>query len=521
MYQFMEKSMKKQIYNPYLPLDTYIPDGEPHVFGDRLYVYGSHDAENGTEFCVLDYECFSAPINDLSDWRSEGIIYRADQDPGRNEKDKYMYAPDVVRGNDGRYYLYYAMSGGHFTGAIHVAVCDTPAGKYEYYGEVRNPDGSTFDRCITFDPGLLNDDGEIYLYYGWAIGTGVQKVPRVLNGVSSFVCKHFVEPKLFEKDKTQIKREPYGIEGGNVVQLSDDMLTVIGEPKRLAPGQFDAIGTQWEGHAFFEASSMRKIGDTYYYIYSSQVNHELCYATSKYPDRDFTYRGVIVSNGDIGYKGRLQEEKLAMTGNNHGSLVCINGHWYIFYHRHTNKTCYSRQGCAETVEIMPDGSIQQVEITSQGMNGSPLIAQGKYPAAICCNLYNAKTRKVGHTPIIGKNSPRMPYITCRDNERFVADMCDNAVIGYKYFLFKGKTTLTVLYRGSGKLRVFSDDRQLGEIPLKQSPQWSEASLVFEGHGKHALYLQTVGDTICDLLEIEFFDNGISGMVDSKNGKRFV
>ena len=112
--------MKKQAYNPYLPLDTYIPDGEPHVFGDRLYIYGSHDAENGTEFCVLDYECFSAPVDDLSDWRSEGIIYRADQDPGRNEKDKYMYAPDVVEGKDGRYYLYYAMSGGHFTGPIHV-----------------------------------------------------------------------------------------------------------------------------------------------------------------------------------------------------------------------------------------------------------------------------------------------------------------------------------------------------------------------------------------------------------------
>ena len=47
--------MKQQIYNPYLPLENYIPDGEPHVFGDRVYVYGSHDAENGTEFCVLDY----------------------------------------------------------------------------------------------------------------------------------------------------------------------------------------------------------------------------------------------------------------------------------------------------------------------------------------------------------------------------------------------------------------------------------------------------------------------------------
>ena len=37
----------KQIFNPYLPLNEYIPDGEPHVFGDRVYVYGSHDKENG------------------------------------------------------------------------------------------------------------------------------------------------------------------------------------------------------------------------------------------------------------------------------------------------------------------------------------------------------------------------------------------------------------------------------------------------------------------------------------------
>ncbi|MBR1571492.1 MAG: hypothetical protein IJ655_01980 [Lachnospiraceae bacterium] len=70
---------------------------------------------------------------------------------------------------------------------------------------------------ITFDPGLLNDNGKIYLYYGWAIGTGTQKVPKFMTKFSSFICKHFVGPKLFEKTKEQIKREPYGIEGGNVV----------------------------------------------------------------------------------------------------------------------------------------------------------------------------------------------------------------------------------------------------------------------------------------------------------------
>ena len=44
----METSMtKKQAVNPYLPLNQYVPDGEPHVFGDRVYVYGSHDQEGG------------------------------------------------------------------------------------------------------------------------------------------------------------------------------------------------------------------------------------------------------------------------------------------------------------------------------------------------------------------------------------------------------------------------------------------------------------------------------------------
>ena len=40
-----------QVYNPYLPLTTYIPDGEPHVFGDRVYIYGSHDAIGGNVYC--------------------------------------------------------------------------------------------------------------------------------------------------------------------------------------------------------------------------------------------------------------------------------------------------------------------------------------------------------------------------------------------------------------------------------------------------------------------------------------
>ena len=33
----------RQAVNPYLPSWEYIPDGEPYVFGDRVYIYGSQD----------------------------------------------------------------------------------------------------------------------------------------------------------------------------------------------------------------------------------------------------------------------------------------------------------------------------------------------------------------------------------------------------------------------------------------------------------------------------------------------
>ena len=53
--------MKKQIYNPYLPLDEYVPDAEPHVFDGRVYVSGSHDREDGETFCMLEIAFFADP----------------------------------------------------------------------------------------------------------------------------------------------------------------------------------------------------------------------------------------------------------------------------------------------------------------------------------------------------------------------------------------------------------------------------------------------------------------------------
>ena len=491
----------KQVYNPYLPLECYIPDGEPHVFNDRLYIYGSHDKEGGTTFCMLDYEVWSAPVNDLTDWRCEGTIYRAVQDPAHGEICQYMYAPDVVRGNDGRYYLYYAMAGGCFTSTIHVAVCDTPAGQYEYYGVVQNPDGTPFTRKITFDPGLLNDDGVIRLYYGWAMGT------EKIGLLPEFALKAIraklrpMEMQLFGKTEAELDAEPDGIQGAFTVTLADDMLTVTSEPVRIVPGQLYAAGTSFEGHAFFEASSMRKIGDTYYFIYSSQVNHELCYATSRCPDKDFCYGGVLISNGDIGYKGRKAKDRLAITGNNHGSLIEIGGQWYIFYHRHTNKTCYSRQGCAEKITRTPDGSFVQAEMTSCGLNPAPLLPQGSYPAAIACNLTNGKMPHIEQDGV----KDDIPYITCANGERIIADITNGTQIGYKYFAFSGPVRLTLWLRSSaeGTFTVKIGETKAGSIATAQSEMWQPYSLTVNAQGTQPLYLIYKGKGRVELQSIAF------------------
>lgn len=63
--------------NPFLPLSEYIPDGEPHVFDDRVYLFGSRDSEDGTTYCELDYVFYSAPVSNLAEWTNNGVNYSA------------------------------------------------------------------------------------------------------------------------------------------------------------------------------------------------------------------------------------------------------------------------------------------------------------------------------------------------------------------------------------------------------------------------------------------------------------
>ena len=100
--------MKQQAMNPFLPSYEYIPDGEPHIFEGRIYLYGSHDRFDGASFCLNDYVTYSCSVDDLSSWRYEGVIFQKKQDPKPGHSLlSSMFAPDVCKGADGRYYLYY------------------------------------------------------------------------------------------------------------------------------------------------------------------------------------------------------------------------------------------------------------------------------------------------------------------------------------------------------------------------------------------------------------------------------
>lgn len=460
----------KQAVNPYLPGWETIPDGEPYVFNGRVYIYGSHDIFGGETFCQDNYVCWSAPVDDLGNWHYEGISYHTNADPLNKNGEMCLYAPDVTKGPDGRYYLYYVLDK---VCIVSVAVSDTPAGPFEFYGYVHYEDGTKLGEKEgdepQFDPGVLTEGDETYLYTGFC-GQG---------------------------DKSR--------HGAMFTVLGPDMLTVKKAPEIIVPGSCYSEGTGYKGHAFFEAPSIRKHGDTYYFVYSSEVMHELCYATSKSPAGPFTYGGVIVSNCDMHIGTYKPADKPTAPGaNNHGSIVEIGDDWYIFYHRHTNGNWFSRQGCAEKIQILEDGSIPQVEITSCGLNQGPLSDKGEYPSYIACNLFSDHTG----TYVAPSDARIVQDITqASHRDSYIKDIQDTCVIGFKYFDMQHVTGIRVRTRGyfNGTFDVLTDLNKAPEGHV--SPAGSNIWTSHEGdfspeNGVHALYLRYNGSGSCNLASIE-------------------
>jgi hypothetical protein len=246
---------------------------------------------------------------------------------------------------------------------------------------------------VFVDPGVLvDDDGRVYIYCGYQ---------------GSYMAE---------------------LDAGNMYEIIKDTFIP------------DIIPTDTP-HEFFEACSLRKVGDTYYLIYSPKIGSRLSYATAASPTGPFSYRGVIIDNG-VDYPG----------GNNHGSICNINGQWYIFYHRMTNGSIMSRRDCVERIELLPDGTIPQVEMTSLGFEKS-LSPYEIIPADFACVLK-------GGCIITEKNI----------FQRVITGITSGCIIGYKYFDFGedySSTTMEfhAMVTGMGcssKIHILIDNYETGE-----------------------------------------------------------
>ena len=405
--------------NPYLPNWEYIPDGEPRVFGDRIYVYGSHDRKDSIDFCDYKLKVWSAPVSDPTKWVCHGDIFRSrdghDSPSDVDWTDELLFAPDVVE-RGGKYYLYAYIVNAKGC----VAVADRPEGPFRLLSRYEYDIPNHYDNGTFIDPGVLvDDDGRVYIYCGYQ---------------GSYMC-----------------------------ELKDNVYEAV-------PGSYKLdIRPTAEPHRFFEACSPRKINGTYYLIYSPQRGSCLDYATSDSPTGPFTYRGTIIDNG-IDFPG----------GNDHGSVCCVNGQWYIFYHRMTNGTIMSRRGCVERIEILPDGTIPQVEMTSLGFEES-------------LNPYDFTQ---ADTACVLKGGC---YITETSVfERPIVNVTDGCVMGWKYFDFgedfASKTMqIRLKLRGTGSrgrvhVRLDSEDgEELGTVDFAEDSGTAGARIK-AATGRHAVFL---------------------------------
>ncbi len=275
--------------NPFLPFGTYIPDGEPKVFGDRVYLYGSYDLF-GEGYCCKVYHTFSAPLCDLTDWKDHGVSFSTDEVPW---SDALLYAPDALYKN-GRYYLFFCLSDGT-----------------EGVAESKQPEGPfTNARQITLngepvkgiDPSVLEDSGRVY--YTWG---------------------------------------QFNLRMG---ELDDDLCTLKPETVR------EGILTNNDGaQGFHEGSSLRKIGDKYCIIYASEYSDifpnkgarptKLDYAVSDSPYGPYERRGTVIDNTGCD----------PASWNNHGSVIKAGDEWFVFYHSSTNNTEFSRRARAERITV--------------------------------------------------------------------------------------------------------------------------------------------------------------------------
>ena len=466
--------------NPYMPLWEHVPDGEPRVFDyngeKRVYVYGSHDIER-REYCGRNYVVWSAPVTDLTDWTCHGVSYET-------HYDSVLFAPDVVKKGD-TYYLYAAEKHG---GLIVVASAKAPWGPFE------NP----VETKLGFDPGILvDDDGRVYAYWGGCAAP----------------CY--------------------------IAELEEDMATI--REGTLVSNPLGHSTCPWnpadDGHislidGFFEASSPRKVLGKYVYIFSRRYEKPVPELGVFEPNNGFlSYRfsdspfGPFIGGGDISFNGgeilRDAEGVGTMTypwGNNHGSIMEVNGKWYVFYHRQTGVNEFSRQAMLEPVDVAlgSDGALyigdirylngepvssRPVEMTSQGAHINGLDAFSWISAGYACHIHGSRQRAYVETRYEQRDDISTP----------VVGITSGTTVGFRYLQFGGnapRTVTAVMNRHRPmKVNVRLDSyrgRVAACLDFSSEENEKTAALTTGVVGKHAVYFEFLSDADGEIASFDRF-----------------
>ena len=450
--------------NPYLPLWEHLPDGEPRVFEDpdnpgkyRAYIIGSHDVTY-TAYCGNDVRMWSAPVEDLSQWRDEGPIFSHYVD-GRWDT---MYAPDLVEVKDkatGKktYWLYPHSRGWRRT----PMVCkgDRPNGPFTPVN--LTPDGR---QCV--EGSLIDFDPSVFIE-----NITDKKDPDYDKGFRAYVFYGFQHSTACELDQNTMYSKRQGTD------LIDPFIPASSADGRLldrAGSEYKALykGQNPLDFNFFEASSIRQVGNKYVMVFSGysgkeyglgNTNSALRYAYGDSPLGPWRSGGVLVDS-----RGVVVNEdgsKLITTNaghNTHGSLQEINGQWYVFYHRPPRGFGNARQAMVAPVKIEWDkksvadgGKVRIVgydpytknnewtakasdgneytgaEVTSEGFQIYGLPPYAYYSAGLACYMYGPNS-----------NQWMQDNHDVWNNSMDLAGITNTGIVGFKYFGFGGLAQTT-------------------------------------------------------------------------------
>jgi beta-xylosidase len=292
------------------------------------------------------------------------------------------------------------------------------------------------------------------------------------------VGKHVqIDPTTFIDDDGQAYHV-WGQFDMKMAKLEPDMRTIV-------PGSIrEKVLTEKEHH-FHEGAFMIKRDGLYYVVFAdlSRAGRPTClgYATSKSPTGPYTYRGVIIDNDGCN----------PGNWNNHGSIAEFGGQWYVFYHRSTYGDVTMRKACVEPIRFLEDGSIPEVEMTTQGAE-APLDCALRIEAEEACLLLgHVRITKDDDAGGILSGITRSPTIPVSNGDRAT----------YKYLDFKQppkKLRLRVKPGLDDTTISFHPDQpwleKIAEVTVKGEPNGQWVELVCDASpvtGVHAVVIQFI------------------------------